>query len=102
VIVAAGENESARVADALDELGSRGIQSVLLEGGPHLAGAFLDAGEIDVMHTFVAPMLAGGRNARVPVEGEGVERIAAAHRALSTEVERIGDDVLISSRFTEW
>ena len=102
VIVVAGENEGARVGAALDELGARGIQSLLLEGGPHLAGAFLDAGEIDVMHTFVAPMLAGGRNAKPPVEGEGAERIAAAQRALSTEVERIGDDILISSRFSEF
>jgi diaminohydroxyphosphoribosylaminopyrimidine deaminase/5-amino-6-(5-phosphoribosylamino)uracil reductase len=102
VIVVTGQNEGARVAAALDELGSRGIQSVLLEGGPHLTGAFLDAGEIDVAATFVAPMLAGGRNAKPPVEGEGVERIAAARRALSTEVEQIGDDVLISARFTEW
>ena len=102
VIVAPGQNEGARVRAALDELGSRGIQSLLLEGGPHLAGAFLDAGEIDVVATFVAPMLVGGRNAKPPVEGEGVERIASARRALSTEVERIGDDVLISARFTEW
>jgi diaminohydroxyphosphoribosylaminopyrimidine deaminase/5-amino-6-(5-phosphoribosylamino)uracil reductase len=102
VIVVSGENEGARVAAALDELGSRGIQSVLLEGGPHLTGAFLDAGEIDAVHAFVAPILAGGRNAKPPVEGEGIERIAAGRRALSTEVERIGDDVLISSRFAEW
>ena len=102
VVVVAGENEGARVGAALDELGSRGIQSLLLEGGPHLAGAFLDAGEIDMSHTFVAPMLTGGRNAKAPVEGEGVERIAAARRALSTEVERIGGDVLVSARFAEW
>src|SRR4051812_14298928 len=43
VIIASGENEAARVAAALDELGSRDIQSILLEGGPHLAGAFLEA-----------------------------------------------------------
>ena len=102
VVVVAGENEGARVAAALDELGSRGIQSLLLEGGPHLAGAFLDAGEIDVAHTFVAPILAGGRNAKPPIEGEGIERIAAARRALTSEVERIGDDVLVTARFTEW
>ncbi len=47
-------------------------------------------------------MLAGGRNAKAPVEGEGIERIAGARRALWSEVERIGDDVLISARFTEW
>jgi diaminohydroxyphosphoribosylaminopyrimidine deaminase/5-amino-6-(5-phosphoribosylamino)uracil reductase len=47
-------------------------------------------------------MLAGGRNAKPPIVGEGIERIAAARRALSTEVEQIGDDVLISARFAEW
>ena len=45
VIVATGENEPARVRSALDQLGALDppVTSVLLEGGPHLAGAFLDA-----------------------------------------------------------
>ena len=47
VVVATGENEPARVRSALDQLGALGITSILLEGGPHLAGAFLDAGEVD-------------------------------------------------------
>jgi len=102
IIVATGENEAARVRSALSELGSRGIQSMLLEGGPHLAGAFLDAGEIDEVRLFVAPMLAGGRHARVPLEGQGVEAIDAAKRALTSDVQRIADDVLISARMTEW
>ncbi|MGZ4200640.1 MAG: bifunctional diaminohydroxyphosphoribosylaminopyrimidine deaminase/5-amino-6-(5-phosphoribosylamino)uracil reductase RibD, partial [Thermoleophilaceae bacterium] len=54
IIVATGENEAARVRSALSELGARGIQSMLLEGGPHLAGAFLDAGELDEVRLFVA------------------------------------------------
>jgi riboflavin biosynthesis pyrimidine reductase len=62
----------------------------------------MDAGEIDVVHAFVAPILAGGRNARAAVEGEGIEAIGAARRAVATEVERIEDDVLISARFGEW
>jgi diaminohydroxyphosphoribosylaminopyrimidine deaminase/5-amino-6-(5-phosphoribosylamino)uracil reductase len=90
------------VRSALTELGSRGIQSMLLEGGPHLAGAFLDAGELDEVRLFVAPMLAGGRHARVPLEGQGVEAIDAAKRALTSEVERIADDMLIRARMTEW
>jgi diaminohydroxyphosphoribosylaminopyrimidine deaminase/5-amino-6-(5-phosphoribosylamino)uracil reductase len=102
VIVAPGENESARVRSALSELGARGIQSMLLEGGPHLAGAFLDAGEIDEVRLFVAPMLLGGRHARVPLEGQGVEAIEAARRAIASEVERVHDDVLIRARMTEW
>src|SRR5436853_4786486 len=46
VIVATGENEPARVRSALSQLGAQGIAAILLEGGPHLAGAFLDAEEI--------------------------------------------------------
>src|SRR5204863_1922412 len=72
LILATGENEGARVRSALTELGARGIQSLLLEGGPHLAGAFLDANEIDEVRLFVAPMLVGGRHARAPLEGQGV------------------------------
>jgi diaminohydroxyphosphoribosylaminopyrimidine deaminase/5-amino-6-(5-phosphoribosylamino)uracil reductase len=102
VITVAGENERARVGAALDELGARDVQSVLLEGGPHLAGAFFDAGEVDEVRTFIAPMIAGGRQARVPVEGQGVEAIGAAPRALSSTVERIGDDVLITAQLREW
>ncbi|MEA2373671.1 MAG: diaminohydroxyphosphoribosylaminopyrimidine deaminase [Thermoleophilaceae bacterium] len=102
VITVAGENEAARVMAALVELGSRDIQSLLLEGGPHLAGAFLDAGEVDQMCVFVAPIVAGGRQARSPIEGAGFQLIGAARRALWHEVETIADDVLISARLTEW
>jgi diaminohydroxyphosphoribosylaminopyrimidine deaminase/5-amino-6-(5-phosphoribosylamino)uracil reductase len=102
VLVATGENEPARVRSALDQLGSAGIASVLLEGGPHLAGAFLDAGEIDEIRLFLAPILLGGRTARDPLEGEGVERISQALRALTFDCDRVGEDLLISARLREW
>jgi diaminohydroxyphosphoribosylaminopyrimidine deaminase/5-amino-6-(5-phosphoribosylamino)uracil reductase len=102
VIVATGEHEPARVRSGLEQLGALGITSALLEGGPHLAGAFLDAGEIDEVRLFLAPVLLGGRAARDPLEGEGVERIADAVRALSLDCERVHDDVLISARLREW
>jgi diaminohydroxyphosphoribosylaminopyrimidine deaminase/5-amino-6-(5-phosphoribosylamino)uracil reductase len=102
VIVATGENEAARVENALDELGAREIQSLLLEGGPHLAGAFLEAGEIDEARMFVAPVLIGGAKAKTAVEGIGVGDIAAGSRALAIETERIEDDVLIIARLKEW
>jgi diaminohydroxyphosphoribosylaminopyrimidine deaminase/5-amino-6-(5-phosphoribosylamino)uracil reductase len=102
VLLATGENEPARVCSALDQLGAQGVTSVLLEGGPHLAGAFLDAGEIDEVRLFLAPILLGGRSARDPLEGEGVELISEAHRALTFEWERVGDELLISARLREW
>ena len=102
VIVATGENEPARVRSALGQLGSEGITSILLEGGPHLAGNFLDAGELDELRLFLAPLVLGGRTARDPLEGEGVEQIADAVRALTLECERVGEDLLISARVKEW
>ncbi len=102
VIVATGQNEPTRVRSALDQLGATGITSVLLEGGPHLAGAFLDAGEVDQLALFIAPVLLGGSAARDPLEGEGVELISEAVRALTLETEAIGDDVLICARIREW
>jgi diaminohydroxyphosphoribosylaminopyrimidine deaminase/5-amino-6-(5-phosphoribosylamino)uracil reductase len=102
VLVATGENEPARVRSALDQLGAGGISAVLLEGGPHLAGAFLDAGEIDETRLFLAPLLLGGRTARDPLEGEGVESISEALRALTFDCERVGEDLLISARLREW
>jgi diaminohydroxyphosphoribosylaminopyrimidine deaminase/5-amino-6-(5-phosphoribosylamino)uracil reductase len=97
-----GETEPARVAAGLYELGELDVQSVLLEGGPHLAGAFMDAGEIDEARVFIAPLIAGGSRARGALDGQGVEFIGEARRALSQTVEQIDDDVLVSSRFTEW
>jgi diaminohydroxyphosphoribosylaminopyrimidine deaminase/5-amino-6-(5-phosphoribosylamino)uracil reductase len=102
VIVATGENEPARVCSALDQLGAAGVGSILLEGGPHLAGAFLDAGEIDEIRLFLAPLVLGGRTARDPLEGQGVEAIAQAVRALTLDVERVGEDLLVSARVKEW
>jgi diaminohydroxyphosphoribosylaminopyrimidine deaminase / 5-amino-6-(5-phosphoribosylamino)uracil reductase len=102
VIVATGQNEAARVQHALGELGAREVQSLLLEGGPHLAGAFLEADEIDEARIFVAPLLTGGREAKTAVEGIGIERIAAAPRALHVDVDRLEDDVLIVARLKDW
>jgi diaminohydroxyphosphoribosylaminopyrimidine deaminase/5-amino-6-(5-phosphoribosylamino)uracil reductase len=102
VIVASGEHEPARVRSALEQLGAMEIAAVLLEGGPHLAGAFLDAGEIDEVRLFLAPMLLGGASARDPLEGEGVARIADAIRALTLDCEHVGEDLLISARLREW
>ena len=102
VVVATGANEPDRVASALLQLGASGITSILLEGGPHLAGAFYDAGEVDEVRLFLAPIVLGGRTARDPLEGEGTETIAEAMRALTLDCERSGDDLLVSARLREW
>ena len=104
VVVAAGENEPARVADALTRLGEleSPVTSMMLEGGPQLAGAFFDAGEIDDARFFIAPMLLGGASARDPLEGMGAGTIDEATRAIAVTSEQVGDDILVCARLREW
>ena len=104
VLVASGENEPLRVSDALSQLGSLGqpITAMLLEGGPHLAGAFFDAGEIDEVRLFIAPLVLGGGSARDPIEGMGATLIADATRAISLTAEQVAGDILITARLREW
>jgi diaminohydroxyphosphoribosylaminopyrimidine deaminase/5-amino-6-(5-phosphoribosylamino)uracil reductase len=102
VIVAPGRTPRARLEAALDELGRREIQDLLVEGGPTFAGALFDAGEIDAMRLFIAPVLVGSAQARAVLEGEGVSRIADGARPLATSLEQIGEDILVRARLREW
>ena len=101
LIVAGGEGPT-QVATALSELGRREIASVLLEGGPTLAGSFLDAGEVDQLRLFIAPLVIGGAGARPVIGGGGAARIDDVHHALTTDWERVGDDMLVAARLKEW
>jgi diaminohydroxyphosphoribosylaminopyrimidine deaminase/5-amino-6-(5-phosphoribosylamino)uracil reductase len=102
VIAAPGRDPASRLSSALDQLSRREIQDLLLEGGPTLAGALFDAGEIDQLKLFVAPLLVGAAEARAVLEGAGARRIAEALRPLATAYEPIGEDLLITSRLREW
>jgi diaminohydroxyphosphoribosylaminopyrimidine deaminase/5-amino-6-(5-phosphoribosylamino)uracil reductase len=53
------ELRSAPLEEELRALAAEGVQSLLLEGGPTLAGAFLRAGLVDKLQLFVAPTLSG-------------------------------------------
>lgn len=82
-------------AAALKLLHARGVNSVLLEGGATLVGSFADAGLIRKVFAFVAPVLIGGRDAPGAVGGRGPKALSQALRLHSTQVEQVGDDLLM-------
>jgi diaminohydroxyphosphoribosylaminopyrimidine deaminase/5-amino-6-(5-phosphoribosylamino)uracil reductase len=99
VVELAGDRER-RLADALAELGRRGVTSLLVEGGAELAGSLLAAGEVDELRVFRAPKVLG---AGIPLaSGPGFECVADAIDPLSVEWERTGDDMLARARLREW
>jgi diaminohydroxyphosphoribosylaminopyrimidine deaminase/5-amino-6-(5-phosphoribosylamino)uracil reductase len=80
--------------EELARLAEEGVQSLLLEGGPTLATAFMQADVVDKLLLFVAPRLSGsGRHFLAELE-QSVELGGLA-------VERIGEDLLVSAYIHE-
>lgn len=80
----------------MNELADREIQSVLAEGGGTLAGALMDAGLIDKVTFFIAPMLIGGLNAPTAMAGTGASRMKDAFQLEDVEVIQRGRDIEIT------
>ncbi|MFF5706418.1 bifunctional diaminohydroxyphosphoribosylaminopyrimidine deaminase/5-amino-6-(5-phosphoribosylamino)uracil reductase RibD [Streptomyces sp. NPDC012794] len=83
------------VPELLERLYGRGVRSVLLEGGPTLAGAFLEAGAVDRVVGYIAPALLGAGPA--VLAGAGITNIAHAVRLEITEAVRTGTDLRITA-----
>jgi diaminohydroxyphosphoribosylaminopyrimidine deaminase / 5-amino-6-(5-phosphoribosylamino)uracil reductase len=74
--------------EELERLAEENVQSILLEGGPTLAAAFLEAGLVDKLMLFVAPKISG--------EGPGLfalPPIALTHQT----ARRVGEDALLTA-----
>ncbi len=80
----------------LKDLGDREIGSVLVEGGGELLGSFFTQGLVDKLFAFLALVIIGGRHAPTSVAGTGFAELSKALRLRDVEVERVGDDLLVS------
>ncbi len=88
------ELRSGPLREEVDQLAADGVQSVLLEGGPTLAAAFLEGGLVDKLLVFVAPRISGDG----PGMLEGLPRPLELSRM---EARRVGEDVLIQAYLNE-
>jgi diaminohydroxyphosphoribosylaminopyrimidine deaminase/5-amino-6-(5-phosphoribosylamino)uracil reductase len=85
----------------LQELGRRDLQSVLVEGGTEIAGAFCDAKLIDKVSFFIAPIVIGGRDAPTAIGGHGAQVLASAMRLRDVEIIKHGEDLEICG-YPKW
>jgi diaminohydroxyphosphoribosylaminopyrimidine deaminase/5-amino-6-(5-phosphoribosylamino)uracil reductase len=84
------ELRSGPLDEELPALAADGVQSLLLEGGPTLAGACLRAALVDKLLLFVAPVLAGAGPSLL-------DRLDEEIRPVSVSSRTVGDDVLIEA-----
>ena len=75
---------------------SRGVASVLLEGGPRVAGAWWAAGLVDKVAAFVCPRVVSGLENRGPLVGPGPLRMDEATELTEVEVRQLGADLLVT------
>ncbi len=96
VVELAARDNLVDLTELLKVLGKRGVISILAEGGGTLLSSLFEQGLVDRVIAFVAPIIIGGREAKTPVEGRGVDKVAEALHLNRVEVTRFGEDVMIS------
>jgi diaminohydroxyphosphoribosylaminopyrimidine deaminase/5-amino-6-(5-phosphoribosylamino)uracil reductase len=79
------------LSDELRALAQDGVQSLLLEGGPTLAGAFFEADLVDKLCVFVAPVLGGGASPTL------LPPLGSVRRLAHLTVQPLGGDVLLQA-----
>jgi diaminohydroxyphosphoribosylaminopyrimidine deaminase/5-amino-6-(5-phosphoribosylamino)uracil reductase len=80
----------------LDELGQRGMLSLLVEGGAEVHASFFAEGLVDKVYAYVAPRLIGGKEAPGPLGGVGIEHLAGSIQLSELDFARLGDDLVIT------
>ena len=82
----------------LRQLASRKIDGILLEGGGELNASALTSHLVQRIYAFVAPKLVAGANAKSPVEGIGIPKMADALCLQQIETAQLGQDLCITGR----
>lgn len=84
------------VRPLLSVLGEKGIDSLLVEGGSGIHGAFFDEDAVDEAVVYLAPKVVGGADAPGPVAGAGAARMAEATVLGRPRAHALGDDLKIT------
>lgn len=83
------------LVELMAKLGEEKIDSILLEGGASLNYSALRAGIVNKVQAYVAPKIFGGRNAKTPVGGAGIEAPDEAFMLRDRKITVLGSDILI-------
>jgi diaminohydroxyphosphoribosylaminopyrimidine deaminase / 5-amino-6-(5-phosphoribosylamino)uracil reductase len=86
------------IAGLLAEFGRRRFTNVMVEGGSAVLGSCRDAGLVDEVHVFIAPLMLGGSGALAPMGGHGAESVGDSLNLVECRVERLGNDIYINGR----
>lgn len=93
-VLVAGPGPRVSIPALLDELGRRGVRSLLVEGGGEVIWSFLRSGAVDRLTIYVGSLALGGRGP-TPCGGEGARSLGEAPRLRLLGAGRLGDGMLL-------
>ena len=96
IVVDPDESGLVNITATLDDLGAKGVTSVLVEGGAHIARSFLDSDAVDELVVYIGAKIAGG--AGIPAIAGVFDSISSAIPITISTVERVGPDIKIRAR----
>jgi 2,5-diamino-6-(ribosylamino)-4(3H)-pyrimidinone 5'-phosphate reductase len=99
-VIVTGENDVDLKA-LMDELGTRGIRRIMVEGGGTLIAGLIKADLVNEIYTFIGNIIIGGKDAPTWTEGEGFISESDFPRLSLLETSRIGDGVLLHWKVVE-
>lgn len=79
----------------LQDLGKRGIVSVMIEGGAATAAQAMKERVVDKIYFFYAPKIVGG-DGKSMIEALGIKKMSRSLNVKNVEVQRIGRDILVT------
>ncbi|MGO9599922.1 MAG: bifunctional diaminohydroxyphosphoribosylaminopyrimidine deaminase/5-amino-6-(5-phosphoribosylamino)uracil reductase RibD [Isosphaeraceae bacterium] len=94
-VIVFGQGRHVPVLDLLAELGRRDMTNLLVEGGGKVLGAFLEAGQVDAVDAFIAPILEGGDHPYTPARGTGAASMSVAARLQSVSFSEVDGDLRV-------
>lgn len=95
VLVISSKNKKVDLKELMQILGEKKIDSILLEGGSELNYAALCDGIVTKVESYIAPKLFGGKSAKTPIGGKGVDVPEEAFRLTNPQITTLQEDILI-------
>jgi diaminohydroxyphosphoribosylaminopyrimidine deaminase/5-amino-6-(5-phosphoribosylamino)uracil reductase len=100
-VLVVNEGQQVDLCRLMQLLGEAEIASVLVEGGGTLNFSLLQAGLVDRVYAFIAPLLIGGKTALASVMGEGFGQLQDAVRLEDMQTEMLAGDILVTARVSK-
>ena len=101
VVIVKSKNKKVDLNELMKKLALMGVTSVMIEGGSEVNASALEAGIVDKIIYFIAPIIIGGKNAKTAVGGRGIKYLNETIKLREIKVKKIGSDMMVEGYIDE-